>query len=608
MLWARNQPVVRSVPIVVPRANLPRSPYSPWIHGHWVRLHRDRQSSDSVHALIQQYGTNNIPVDVVTLDYGWDDRHRPFVANSSKFVSLCDFVKSMHAQNVKVVLYATAMLEEGTNVFKEAKESGFLVNEGQTVKTDGGQAGLLDYSSPEAVSWWHRLMDRALDCKIDGWKNEAVDAYVRTFSAGSLGVIGKNGFMDQATWSRKYYWDFFDYSRKKTGFDFVTMFRPVDSWRNFRYQPFGPTDISYATWVGDHPATFEGMRESIMNMFHSANKKYLNFGSAVGGTGETYLTKEQHKELFIRWAQLGTFTPIFENGGMGFNHDPWAFDGETVTVYSRVVNIHRELEPFFLSEACEGFLAHRSVIRPIHNDISFADPDTWDFLVGDDIFVAPIIRPHGEITLRNVSFPEGSEWTDWWDPYKVYRPGERLELFVPINHFPVFKRRGTIIPLSIRTDSSDFGSRLSATSLTLLIDQPLIGSGDVTRKVFGEHDSGLMVLYTTRLLLNGNYNLHLTVTAFYRSLIFLIRGVKVVSPESVTVKTSHGTTFEAVSSKKAFYESTQLGRNTLFVHRATVMHCDVMLFYAESGVGGVIDVENLLTLSSEENAHRKLEI
>ena len=33
-----------------------------------------------------------------------------------------------------------------------------------------GSGALIDYTNPEAVEWWHRLMDRALSLGVDGWK------------------------------------------------------------------------------------------------------------------------------------------------------------------------------------------------------------------------------------------------------------------------------------------------------------------------------------------------------------------------------------------------------------------------------------------------------
>ena len=65
---------------------------------------------------------------------------------------------------------------------------------------------------------------------------------------------------------------------------------------------------------------------------------YANFGSDIGGyrsgNGDNVLGRS--KELFIRWAQLGAFSPLMENGG-NKEHRPWKFDpnNETLNIYQK---------------------------------------------------------------------------------------------------------------------------------------------------------------------------------------------------------------------------------------------------------------------------------
>jgi len=68
------------------------------------------------------------------------------------------------------------------------------------------------------------------------------------------------------------------------------------------------------------------------------NLGYANFGSDIGGyrTDSSSNPLGRTKEVFIRWAQLGAFSPLMENGG-NKEHRPWKFDGtnETLDIYKK---------------------------------------------------------------------------------------------------------------------------------------------------------------------------------------------------------------------------------------------------------------------------------
>lgn len=62
---------------------------------------------------------------------------------------------------------------------------------------------------------------------------------------------------------------------------------------------------------------------------------YVNFGSDIGGYRSGSGKLGRTKELLIRWAQLGAFSPLMENGG-NKEHRPWAFDNETLEIYKQL--------------------------------------------------------------------------------------------------------------------------------------------------------------------------------------------------------------------------------------------------------------------------------
>lgn len=53
------------------------------------------------------------------------------------------------------------------------------------------------------------------------------------------------------------------------------------SWGDI-YRSFSPRDVVFSGWVGDQDPTFDGLKNALMNIFHSAWRNYVNFGSDIG--------------------------------------------------------------------------------------------------------------------------------------------------------------------------------------------------------------------------------------------------------------------------------------------------------------------------------------
>lgn len=100
---------------------------------------------------------------------------------------------------------------------------------------------------------------------------------------------------------------FFYYTRTKNPTSLI-LARPVDSYNEWIFLNFAPHDVMFSGWVGDQDPTFDGLKNALINMFHSAWNNYLNFGSDTGG----YRGGTRTKEVFIRWSQMSTFCPLFE--------------------------------------------------------------------------------------------------------------------------------------------------------------------------------------------------------------------------------------------------------------------------------------------------------
>lgn len=116
-----------------------------------------------------------------------------------------------------------------------------------------GSGGLLDYSNPEAVQWWHQQMDLVLNAGVgnrapyihnisfqvstystittiytDGFKCDGTDPYILEYSKAGGAYGYDNQLVTYRDYADAYYRDFLLYTRQKRGGDNgLIMSRPV---------------------------------------------------------------------------------------------------------------------------------------------------------------------------------------------------------------------------------------------------------------------------------------------------------------------------------------------------------------------------------------------
>ncbi len=127
-----------------------------------------------------------------------------------------------------------------------------------------------------------------------------------------------------------------------------------------------------------------------------------------------------------------------ENGGGG-NHEPWIVgDEETLAIYKHFVELHHELIPYLTTQGAIAFEAGESLVQ-------FVSKADYTYLLGPDVFVAPILEASNNWTVR---FPDGDDWIDLFDQEQVYEGGTTETLQVPLSEFPVFLRVGSELAAS----------------------------------------------------------------------------------------------------------------------------------------------------------------
>jgi alpha-glucosidase (family GH31 glycosyl hydrolase) len=363
-------------------------------------------------------------------------------------------IDELHAKGVRVVLWITPMINVDSPDWQEAADAGYFLKASELATDPAvihwwkGDGSLIDYFNPEAVAWWHGLIQPVLDLGIDGWKCDGADYYagLAPYSPGA----GRN--VARLDYSHAYYQDFFDHTREVLGDDRLIMSRPIDAYGlglSGDLGAFSPKGVMFAGWVGDQDPTFDGMRVALENFWQSAAYGYLAFGSDIGGYREDDSELGRTEEVFLRWAGLGAFSPVMENGGGGA-HEPWKFSEQATAAYKGFADLHHALVPYLMATGARAFAEEASMLRFLDDEAHEAGVATYDFRyrIGDDLFVQPVLASGTSVT---VTMPDEGRWTWLFGDHATYDAGATVTLDVPLDAYPAFVREGTTLAQSLVT-------------------------------------------------------------------------------------------------------------------------------------------------------------
>ncbi len=414
-----------------------------WAFGLW-KSRNVHEHQDSVMLDIESHRKYDIPANVIVLDSPWEYGYNDFRINRQQFPNpdvmfdrieelgfytclwLTPFINSKNAQDM-------VGIDSVSSNYEEAVEKGVLITDKNgdvaTMKWWKGEGGLIDFTNPKALDWYHQQLEktqayRAKAFKCDDGEGDLVpDAKV--FDGTSVAAM-KNKYSllyNQATQ---------EYVDKYLNGDGVLLVRSGYS-GNQKY-PF--------TWAADNSADFsyaDGLPTAIIATQNMGMSGVPMYGADIAG-----YFGAQTKELFLRWTQFSAFTPFFQIH-MISNLGPWDFDQETLVIFRRYAKLRVQLFPYLYEAVLESHRNGMPVVRPMalaFQDDEQARKEIYQFMFGPNIMVAPIYQSG---THRNVYLPEGT-WFDFWNGEK-YDGGQTFEIHAPLHKIPLFVKTGAIIPM-----------------------------------------------------------------------------------------------------------------------------------------------------------------
>jgi alpha-glucosidase (family GH31 glycosyl hydrolase) len=360
----------------------------------------------------------------------------------------------LHERDIRLLLWQAPLLPARVSRVGQARaDRDTMMARGYGVREVDGRpyrnrgwwfpgALLPDWTNPEAAAWWlEKRRYLVEEVGIDGFKTDggehAWGAELR-YADGTRGDVSNNRY--PVLYAAAYH----DLMRS-AGREPVT----------FSRSGFTGAGSYPLHWAGDENSTWPAFRASVTAGLTAGTSGVFFWGWDLAGfSGEI-----PDAELYLRAAAMACFCPVMQYHSEFNDHrqpcrdrTPWNIaqrtgDVRVIPTYSAFARLRDSLVPYLAAQA------RRAVDRslPLMRAPFFEwpdDPGIWDFpyqyLLGDDLLVAPVVEPGVE--LWDVYLPAG-EWVEVWRGGRFAGPA-RVQVPAPLDEIPLFVRASA--PSSVR--------------------------------------------------------------------------------------------------------------------------------------------------------------
>ena len=411
-----------------------------WAHGTWMCT---QGGDEAVRQQVQAIEAAGIPATVLWIqDWsgrrenpggGYGVQYRWEMDDSGElFEDLPALIDELHDGGYRVVGYMNPFVDQELQHWDEMEAGGMLpTTETGEVYTFFGPRGDMttaDLTNPDTQEYIREHLRVAVDeVGLDGWMADfaewlPMDATIHEGDAAAF----HNRYPE--AWQR--------INRDaitEAGRDGDVLMFARSGWT-------GVHDVAMVHWIGDQEADWhdtDGLPTVVPAMINS------------GLSGQPFTTHDiagfsggpSTKELYLRWTELGAFSPFMRTHDGNERDDNWRWDmdEETTAHFGRMARIHDALAGELIELADEAEATGSPIVRHLMLDFP-DDPETWplsdQYLLGPDLLVAPVLTEGA--TERQVYLPQGT-WYDVWSGAAHDGPGW-MTAAAPIGEPPVFSR------------------------------------------------------------------------------------------------------------------------------------------------------------------------
>jgi alpha-D-xyloside xylohydrolase len=450
-----------------------------WTYGFFQSKERYKSQDEAV-GVIKKYRELGVPLDGIIQD--WQYWGNNYLWNAMEFLNVefpnpQKFVNDVHNLNAHLTISIWNSFGPQTKQYKELEKINALMSFG-TWPQSGSEKWppIRDYPSgvrvydpynPAARDVYWKYLKGLWSLGIDGWWMDSSEPDHLDFKPSDL---------DEKTYLGSF-------RKVRNAFPLMTVGgvyshqRAIDSSKRVfiltRSAFAGQQRYGANTWSGDVTSSWPALRNQISAGLNFSLTGIPYWNADIGGfflsRYRRKLEDPEYRELYTRWLEFGTFTPMMRSHGADAPREIYQFGKKGDVVYDAIdkfINLRYQLLPYIYATSWDVTANQSSMMRALVMDFP-ADKNALDlndqYMFGKSFLVNPVTKPmyikpkvngrdttyvedFSVVKTKDIYFPAGTDWYDFWTGEKL-TGGKKVAREIPLDMMPLFVKAGAVIPM-----------------------------------------------------------------------------------------------------------------------------------------------------------------